>query len=410
MLNKRMSFALRNGMLILFCIAVIGFALTYFIKIPDKLSGQIVLSTDNPPKAIVTKIRGRIVTLLVKDKDAVEKDQIIAVMESLADTVEVNSLEKKLKEIDSMLAENLFSEFKSISFTDFYQLGELQNQFEQFKRAKNELSFGISEQAYSAERVIAENRLKALNAELENQNNQLIICQRDFDISNENFQNSQKLYSKDVISKSDLKEVESLKLAKELSVSQLKSQIISTQSKENDLKEQLIQLNKTVEIERNNFVESFYNLKAMIREWKETHFVKAPESGEISFAYPMSQNENVEQGATLCYIIPGKSILVGRLKVNQINFGKAEVGQRVKIKFDGYNYQEFGIVDGVVTSISEIPVENTYIISVGFPAALTTSYHKQIQFKYGLTGVADVIVSDKRLLDKLVFDKVRGSL
>jgi len=176
------------------------------------------------------------------------------------------------------------------------------------------------------------------------------------------------------------------------------------------LKEQLIQLNKTVEIERNNFVESFYNLKAMIREWKETHFVKAPESGEISFAYPMSQNENVEQGATLCYIIPGKSILVGRLKVNQINFGKAEVGQRVKIKFDGYNYQEFGIVDGVVTSISEIPVENTYIISVGFPAALTTSYHKQIQFKYGLTGVADVIVSDKRLLDKLVFDKVRGSL
>lgn len=407
MLHKRLSFILRNGMLILFFIVLLGFGATYFIFIPDTVSGQLELSTANPPKPIVTKSNGRITRLLVQDKSKIQKEQIVAVMESLADTAEVNKLDHQLQIADIRYTANSLHDSYSILIDNYANLGELQNQFEQFKKAKNELNFALSEQSYKAEQAIAKSRLKSLNAQLENENHQLVIYQRDFDIANENFQNSQSLFQQKVISKDDLKQSESIKLSKELSLSQLKSQVLNTENKQNDLKDQMIQLNKQMEAQKNNFVQAFNDLKSGIAAWKQEHFLRAPEAGVISFAYPVHENETVQQGAALFYIIPDKSNVIGNLKVSQANFGKVKVGQPVRIKLDGYNYQEYGIVNGIVNSISEIPVENFYLIQVSFPKGLSTSYRRSIPFKYGLTGSADIVLERRRLLDKLVIDNFR---
>lgn len=410
MLNKRLSFLLRNGMLILFFMVLLAFGATYFIYIPDTVTGKLELSTANPPKPVVTKTIGRIVRLPVQDKSPVKKGQIVAIMESLADTGEVNKLDQQLQLTETAGTDNSLQYLRNISIDHYNNLGELQNKFELFKKVKNDLSFALSEQSYKAEQSIAESRMKAINAQLQNENHQLVIYQRDFDIAKENFENAQSLFQQKVVSKDELKQSESIKLSKELSLSELNSQIINTENKRNDLKDQMIQLNKQIEGQKNNFVQAYNDLKSGIAAWKQEHFLEAPEAGVISFAYPVHENETVQQGAVLFYIIPGQSNVIGNLKISQANFGKVKVGQPVKIKLDGYNYQEYGSVNGIVNSISEIPVENFYLLQVSFPEGLSTTHRKSITFKYGLTGSADIILDRKRLLDKLVIDNFRGRL
>ena len=57
-LNKQLSFMLRYGMLILFFLLVTGVGVTYFVFIPDTVTGQFELTTSNPPKSIASKTNG----------------------------------------------------------------------------------------------------------------------------------------------------------------------------------------------------------------------------------------------------------------------------------------------------------------------------------------------------------------
>ena len=409
-LNKRLSFLLHHGMLILFSMALIGIAATYFVFIPDTVSGQFELSNTNPPKAVVANTGGRIIQLNTRDKSSVKKDAVVAVIEALADTAEVNKLDRQLSAFDSMQDSDFFDNMINSTFNNYDHLGELQNQFEQFKKAKNELTFTWSEKSYFPEREIAERRLDALKAQLENEKNQLAIYQRDFEIANENFNNTQQLYEKNVVSRNELKQAESTKLSKELLVSQLKSQLIATANGDNDVQEQVIQMYSRVETQKNNLLQNFSELKGALEGWKKDHFLRAPETGTISYVHPVHENETVLAGAILFYLVPGESEIIGNLKVNQTNFGKVKPGLPVKIKLDGYNYQEVGIINGTVSSIADIPIDNFYLVEIKFPNGLITSHGKPIQFKYGLTGTADITLQKRRLLDKLFIDNFRGNI
>ena len=48
----------------------------------------------------------------------------------------------------------------------------------------------------------------------------------------------------------------------------------------------------------------------------------------------------------------------------------------------------------------------TYLINVELPNGLTTNYEETLDFKYELGGTADIIVKDRRLIERL-FDNLR---
>ena len=48
----------------------------------------------------------------------------------------------------------------------------------------------------------------------------------------------------------------------------------------------------------------------------------------------------------------------------------------------------------------------TYLINVELPYGLTTNYEEVLDFKYELGGTADMIVKDRRLIERL-FDNLR---
>lgn len=95
--------------------------------------------------------------------------------------------------------------------------------------------------------------------------------------------------------------------------------------------------------------------------------------------------------------------VVGQLKVPVRNFGKVAVGQRVHIYLDNFPHQEYGALRGTVRSLSALPKQGYYRVSVAFPDGLTTQYGKQIPFTQQLSGRAEIITEELRLLERLFY-------
>ena len=73
------------------------------------------------------------------------------------------------------------------------------------------------------------------------------------------------------------------------------------------------------------------------------------------------------------------------------------------INLSNYPYEEYGIVTGLIQSISLVPKENNYYITISLPHGLATSYGKRIEFSQEMGCEAEVITEDLRLLDRFIY-------
>jgi len=91
-----------------------------------------------------------------------------------------------------------------------------------------------------------------------------------------------------------------------------------------------------------------------------------------------------------------------------------KLGSRVVVKLDNYPYTEFGSIEGTVSSISllaepqktEQSVIETYLLIVDLPKGLTTNYGETLDFRYEIGGTADIVVNERRLIERL-FDNLK---
>jgi hypothetical protein len=163
-------------------------------------------------------------------------------------------------------------------------------------------------------------------------------------------------------------------------------------------------------------LQSYALIKTALLDWKSKYLLIAPFNGTISLHKNIYEGLNVMAGEPILYLIPSNSNWLCEILITQQNFGKINVGQRSVLKFDSYNFEEFGITEGIVKSVSATPQEvktnegsqNLYLVQVAIDSSLQTSYHKTIQARFGLTGTANIILDDKNLLEKLFLDRFKS--
>jgi HlyD family secretion protein len=94
--------------------------------------------------------------------------------------------------------------------------------------------------------------------------------------------------------------------------------------------------------------------------------------------------------------------IIGKLNIPLSGSGKVKVGQKVNIRLTNYPYMEFGMLQGVIKSISLVPIDNTYIAEVEFPKGLTTNYGRQLELSQEMQGSAEIITADLRLIERII--------
>jgi len=95
------------------------------------------------------------------------------------------------------------------------------------------------------------------------------------------------------------------------------------------------------------------------------------------------------------------------LVIPQANLGKVAVGQKVLLKFSSYPFQEFGAVYGNIEFISPVATDARYFAKIALQNGLTTNYGKQVLYRDGLQGNAEIITKDLWLLQRFYFDLMK---
>lgn len=125
----------------------------------------------------------------------------------------------------------------------------------------------------------------------------------------------------------------------------------------------------------------------------------------FSFLQIWTENQTINAGDNVFVVIPTETkSYLGKIKAPALNSGKIKIGQNVNIRLSNYPDREFGMLNGVIKTISLTPnKDNNLLIDVELPKGLETSYKKDIVFQQEMSGTADIITEDLRLIERILY-------
>lgn len=119
------------------------------------------------------------------------------------------------------------------------------------------------------------------------------------------------------------------------------------------------------------------------------------------------KNQTVQAGQTVATIVPdAETEIIGKVTIPSTGVGKIKTGHPVNIKLDNYPHMEFGMLRANIKNISLVPIETEngifYTSEIELPSDFTSNYGKQLHFSQNMTGVAEIITDDVRLLERFL--------
>jgi multidrug resistance efflux pump len=391
------------GITVFFFVLLVLLAVGWFIRYPDLVSGNMQIVGDEFPKSVNAKSDGKLTKLFSKEGDLVQKGQHLAFLESTANPDEVLQLELIIDSLVKCGQHNELAKMYGLQLSFYFQLGELQKSFQTFQdsyvRAKALLKGG----AFDLKQAALENDLTQFLILENNLNTQVINHKSDLELSEADLIMNRKLHTEKVIADVEMRRSQSIYIAKKQVFDQAQTNFNNNGVAQNQKRQELLELEKNRTELQNGLLQAINTLKSDIEAWKQRFVAAAPASGKVSFLMPLQEGQTVKTGQELFYVMPQAAGFHGEMYVGQYNFGKIQRGQEVIVKLPSYPFQEFGSVEGKITSISALPKDSIYLVKVIFPVGLLTSSKKQLPFKNGMTATGEIITKDLRLVERLFY-------
>jgi hypothetical protein len=124
--------------------------------------------------------------------------------------------------------------------------------------------------------------------------------------------------------------------------------------------------------------------------------------GKISFPTVIHENQLFGMNQEVFYVIPNHEEFFGEMVIPQDNMGKIKEGQRVLIKLKAYPSEEYGMIRGRITYITEIPnKDNVFISKVDFKIKDASDLKKPIRLKQGMMADAEIVTQDATILQRI---------
>jgi HlyD family secretion protein len=405
-LGRPPRWIIRWGVTVIFSVIAGLFIGSYFFKYPEIITAPIVVTTENLPVGIVAKTTGRIDVLLVKERETVQKNQLLAVVENPASTADMLAL---IKLLDSIQPAN--DSPQENNWPANLQLGMVQSSYSSFLKACEDYRYFLQTDYHRK-------KIKVIEKQIAVQKNMMVQSRRQLSIMREQLSIADKLFEVDstlsvqrLIAPIEYEKAKSTQLqsrrdyenaktnleTQKMSILQLEQSVFDLEQQRT---EQLTQL-------KVDLVNAYNQLQAQLRTWEQTYLFRSPVDGTVTFTKYWQPNQNVMAGEALLTIVPGDAThIAGKIYLPPQGAGKVKVGQTVNVKFDNFPYMEYGMVKVQVKNIALVPIlqneVRNYVLEVDFPEQLTTNYGKTLTFSQEMQGVAEIITDDLRLLDRFI--------
>jgi HlyD family secretion protein len=181
----------------------------------------------------------------------------------------------------------------------------------------------------------------------------------------------------------------------------LENMLIQIGDLETDLLDMKLQQTERENVLLQNCRTSTEQLMNAVQEWELSYCLSSPVEGKVSFTKYWHENQFIQMGENVFAVVPAKEDeLIGKAVLPLQRSGKVKTGRRVIIRFANFPDQEFGIVNGIVKSVSLVPAENNYLIEIALPDGLKTNYRKTLPVSYEMKATAEIVVEELTLLER----------
>ncbi len=226
------------------------------------------------------------------------------------------------------------------------------------------------------------------------------------------YEQNQKLYEKKLISLATLNEAKVRYLSALAELPARMAEINRYEVSLKDLKRQILEERLEIERTRANFQNAYDIAEIRLKQAKQAvnrsvdadiDLILAPESGIVTQVLVNTPGQVVNKGQILVTIAPASTPIVAEALILNKDVGLLSSGQKVKLKFEAFPFQDYGIQHGYLKQISPdamgdegsgtvfrgiIDLENTTIFVHGEEKA----------FMFGMKGTAEIITDRQSIL------------
>ncbi|GAA4110976.1 HlyD family efflux transporter periplasmic adaptor subunit [Aquimarina addita] len=404
-LTKVPNWMIRYGNTLIFALILMLLFISWFIKYPDVIATEIMVTTSFPPEKIYAKSSGQFEVFLTNDGQQVTDKEVLAVIENSASYKDV----LLLKSVVDTIPFNMTNFSFPIDELPPLLLGDITTSFSQFENDYSEYVLNKKLTPYKSESLA--NKMSVIEAKrrLQILFSQKKLNKKELDFNKKDLERNRLMFEKGVISAKEKgqKEIEFLQAERsyqsiENSISQIRELI--TNSNKNLEETSIKKTQDDIRLQK-KAIQSFLYLKKSIKDWEKAYALTSSINGKVSFLSFWNKNQTVKNDDLIFTIIPANSEnFIGKIKAPTANSGKIQTDQKVQIKLSNYPPDEFGELNGIIKSISLTPdEEGNYLIDVELPEKLKTTYGKDIEFKQEMKGTAAIITEDLRLIERFFY-------
>ncbi len=400
MLSDPPSWIVKSGSGIFLIVLIIVFILSWLIKYPDEIKGEVVVATSKAPIELSNQSYIQLKTLEVKENDQVKTGELIAQFDIQANPADIEKINNYLKHLNHLQAD-----FDMIpQYTGSVKLGTFQESWTKLnsliRNWNSEIQTDISDKkAKSIQREIdLREQLQTINEK------RISISAEEYEIIKKELESSERLAEQNAISKQTLSVDKRTHSQALQSVQSQKEQKIQNLITLNTLRNELTQLQHdnllNRQQKRTEILIGISALQNTLNTWEGKAVWVAPCSGKVLFNKILQVNRFYKTNEASVVIVPNGSGYNAVATITTNGAGKVHAGQKVLIELIDYPKSEFGTLEGTVNSITQIDKEGKYEVKIHLTNQLKTTYGKQIPCKAQFKGTAKIITKNKRLLDR----------
>lgn len=397
------NWILRSGITIILLVIIILLIGSWFFKYPDVLNSRVVILTENPPVQLKAYASGKLTHIFYSENQDVQQDSVVAVIENTANLNDIFLI--------SIMLDTL-SDIRYFPENIDLKLGELQQTWSGLVRIISSYRNFIEIDYYEQKNKSLTSQINYYNKYYSGLLNQVKIMDKENSLALVQFERDKSLYNDNVIAKIDFEKSEQTYLQQKRNYESSKTSLINTQMQINQLYQQILDNNIQKTNELNTYEiqieEALQGFKSQLAKWKQSYLIISPIDGRVSFNKVWFENQSVSAGDLIVTIIPKNEMrIIGKADIPSTGVGKVKPGQTVNIKLDNYPYMEFGMLKAKVKNISLVPIttEQGIFYSAEIElndSILKTNYNKIIPFSQNMTGTAEIITDDLRLLERFL--------
>lgn len=389
---------------------ILMFILSFTIEYSDTINGEINITGNIAPIKMVSQSAGRI-RLIKKDNAYVKKGEVLAYIETGAQYNDMQILSK--------ICKYKFNPETILDLPSELVLGSMNSAYNDFVLAYNNYDKLRKTKVYENLRMSLRNQQKANVGVYNNVQNEIDIMKRLFKIQKEQFLKDSLLFSAGAISQIAFENKKASLMEFEKSMVELNSMRMSKNAEISSTALELakvdVNVSEDLRASFNTLVLKFNALCNEEKQWREKFLLIAPSDGILEYIGFWRENDFIKTAEDLFSIVPKQNHLVGEMTISSYGAGKVKKGQNVIIQLNDFPYTEFGHINGVVSTITEVSHEQTingnniscYRVKIDLPNDIKSNYNQLLTINYETKGMGKIITTPHTLIERL-FDNLNS--